>query len=157
MPRRLAGTGLQESREAIEALRIDMPPLPQSLAGLAESHERQYHTMVNLNVSGDPRPLAADANLALIRAAGEALANARKHAQTAPVVMTLDYGPGQTTLTVCNDIARSPAAGRPSGSFGGLYGGYGLAGMRERLLLIGGTLTAGPAGTSWTVRAQVPK
>jgi hypothetical protein len=29
--------------------------------------------------------------------------------------------------------------------------------MRERLLLIRGTLSAGPNGNSWTVRARVPR
>jgi hypothetical protein len=35
-------------------------------------------------------------------------------------------------------------------------GGYGLAGMRERLRLVGGSLTAGPLAGGWTVRAEVP-
>ncbi|MDA8301673.1 MAG: hypothetical protein M0005_09020 [Actinomycetota bacterium] len=36
--------------------------------------------------------------------------------------------------------------------------GYGLAGMRERLLLIGGSLLAGPdGGDKWVVTAQVPQ
>jgi hypothetical protein len=35
-------------------------------------------------------------------------------------------------------------------------GGYGLTGVRERLLLLGGTLSAGPAGDRWAVVAQVP-
>ena len=36
-------------------------------------------------------------------------------------------------------------------------GGYGLMGLRERLLLLGGTLTAGPRGGQWIVTAQVPR
>ncbi len=36
-------------------------------------------------------------------------------------------------------------------------GGYGLMGMRERLLLLGGTLTAGPRDGQWIVTAQVPR
>ena len=35
--------------------------------------------------------------------------------------------------------------------------GYGLVGMRERLLLLGGTLTAGPHDGQWIVTAQVPR
>ena len=35
--------------------------------------------------------------------------------------------------------------------------GYGLMGLRERLLLLGGTLTAGPRGGHWIVTAQVPQ
>ena len=36
-------------------------------------------------------------------------------------------------------------------------GGYGLMGLQERLLLLGGTLTAGPRGGQWIVTAQVPR
>ena len=36
-------------------------------------------------------------------------------------------------------------------------GGYGLVGMRERLLLINGTLTTGSDQRCWTVTAQVPQ
>jgi signal transduction histidine kinase len=36
-------------------------------------------------------------------------------------------------------------------------GGFGLAGIAERLLLLKGTLSAGPDGGDWIVRAQVPQ
>jgi signal transduction histidine kinase len=36
-------------------------------------------------------------------------------------------------------------------------GRYGLAGMRERLLLLHGSLTAGRDGGSWVVEARVPQ
>ena len=34
--------------------------------------------------------------------------------------------------------------------------GFGLTGMRGRLALVGGTLTAGPDGGDWLVVAEVP-
>jgi hypothetical protein len=36
-------------------------------------------------------------------------------------------------------------------------GGYGLAGPRERLLLLRGTLSAGRRGGDWVVEATVPR
>jgi signal transduction histidine kinase len=36
-------------------------------------------------------------------------------------------------------------------------GGYGLAGMRERLLLLDGALSAGQKGSDWVVEATVPQ
>ena len=51
----------------------------------------------------------------------------------------------------------------PSGSpgpgiaFATVNGGYGLTGMRERLLLISGSLTAACGDGHWTVTAQVPR
>jgi signal transduction histidine kinase len=62
--------------------------------------------------------------------------------------MNLGYTPREVTLTISN-----PAPEHGDGDRGS---GYGLAGMRERLQLTGGTLTAGRAGGQWTVRAQVP-
>ena len=146
--RRLAASGLEETRRAIEALRTDAPPLPETLASLAESHRRLSGSPVDLAVSGAARPLSPDANLALIRTAGEALVNAAKHAPHSAVSIGLDYRPEETTMTVENLAHPTPAAAAAAsasavsanGHGGGASGGYGLAGMRERLLLIGGTL-----------------
>jgi signal transduction histidine kinase len=57
------------------------------------------------------------------------------------------------TLTITNPLGTAEAGG-----FATVDGGYGLTGMRERLLLLGGTLAAGAAdGQHWTVTAQVPR
>jgi len=150
--RRLADDGLSETRQAIHALRTDTPPLPGGLASLAGSHEQHYHHPVALSVTGQACPVRPGANVALIRAAREALTNAVRHAPGTAVTMNLDYAPGQVTLTIANP-AQSPGRGAAAVGSGS---GYGLAGMRERLQLSGGTLTAGPNGGQWIVRAQVP-
>ncbi len=150
----LADDGLSETRQAIHALRTDTPPLPGGLASLAGSHEQHYRRPVALSISGRARPIRPDANVALIRAAREALTNAARHAPGTAVTMHLDYASWQLTLTISNP-ARFPAAAVGCGEDGSMSG-YGLAGMRERLQLTGGTLTAGPAGGHWIVRAQVP-
>jgi signal transduction histidine kinase len=155
--RRLAASGLEETRRAIEALRTDTPPLPQSLTSLVEAHIDQHRTPVEITVTGAARALSADANLALIRIAHEALANAAKHAPSAPITIALDYGPDRTTVTVTDNPTPSRTGRAPDVSAPGGSGGYGLAGMRERLLLIGGTLNAGPSDRGWTVRAQIPR
>jgi signal transduction histidine kinase len=51
----------------------------------------------------------------------------------------------------------TPGSPGPGTAFGTVNGGYGLTGMRERLLLIGGSLTAVPGDGRWTVTAQVPR
>jgi signal transduction histidine kinase len=154
--RRLAASGLEETRHAIEALRVDTPPLPTSLAGLAESHSAMHGTAVDLTIFGEVRPLDADTNLALYRIAQEALVNAAKHAPSASVLLRLDYQPDRTNVTVTTAPDATAIATAPMTATGGVSGGYGLAGMRERLLLIGGTLTAGPEGRGWTVQAEIP-
>jgi signal transduction histidine kinase len=152
--RRAATDGLNETRRALHALRADTPPLPDALADLGANHQRHYAARVDLDVTGQPRALPADASLALTRTAQEALVNTAKHAPHQPVRVTLSYQDGCTTLTVANPL-RAAAAGRPA--LETVNGGYGLAGMRERLLLLNGSLSAGPDHGNWVVTAQVPQ
>jgi signal transduction histidine kinase len=154
--RRLSDDGLTDSRRAIHALRTDTPPLPDSLASLADGHEYGNRSGVDLAITGDIRPLPPDANVALLRTAQEALTNAAKHAPGALLVIRLEYNPNETTLTISNTVLR-PDRTQPQPGAPGVNGGYGLAGMRERLLLIDGALTAGPTDGGWTVRARVPR
>lgn len=151
---RLAGEGLDETRRAVHALRSDLPPLPDALAVMVGNYG-----LARLELGGPVRPLPAAASLALIRTAQEALVNARKHAPGLPVSLRLRYDPGQVNLTVRDGAgpALPSQPGPPQEPAGaGVGGGYGLAGMRERLRLAGGSLTAGPVEGGWVVRAEVP-
>jgi signal transduction histidine kinase len=176
---RLATDGLAETRRAVHALRGQTPPLPEGLAELGADHQRQHSTQVTVTVTGEPRPLPPDAGLALTRTAQEALVNTAKHAPQQPVGITLDYAKTGTTLTVTSSLApvngntangntangHAPNGNTVNGNTvngGGpglatVNGGYGLAGIAERLLLLKGTLSAGPHGGDWIVRAQVPQ
>jgi signal transduction histidine kinase len=154
--RRLSDDGLTDSRRAIHALRTDTPPLPDSLANLVDNHEYENRAPVDLAITGDIRPLRPDANVALLRTAQEALTNAAKHARGALLVVRLDYKASETILTISNSMRRSDRA-KPCPDAPGPSGGYGLAGMRERLLLIDGSLAAGPNEDGWAVRARVPR
>lgn len=110
-----------------------------------------------LTVSGASRPLAADMQLALLRVCQEAIANARKHAECSSVEVRLDFGEREVILAVSDDGRgfdhASVAEGRrPSG-------GFGLAGMVERLQQLGGRLDirGGPGHTpGTTIVATVP-
>jgi signal transduction histidine kinase len=152
--RRMATNGLNETRQALHALHAGTPPLPEALAGLSSDHQRRYRAPVSFEVTGAPRPLSADAGLALTRTAQESLVNTAKHAPHQPVEVRLDYHEGRTALTVV-----SPLPGHADGHpvLETVNGGYGLTGMRERLLLINGSLQAGPHEGNWIVTAQVPQ
>jgi signal transduction histidine kinase len=146
-----AREGLEEARRAVAALRSDTPPLRESLDGLLESHRRQGNA-VELVVEGTTRELSPEASLALMRTVQEALTNARRHAPGSTVHARLIYAAASTSVIVTNDAAESQtiAVGATP------TGGYGLAGMRERLELAGGRLAAGPGPEGWTVSAEVP-
>jgi signal transduction histidine kinase len=149
--RRTAREGLEEARRAVAALRSDAPPLAESLAGLLESH-REQGSRGELILEGEPRALQPEASLALMRTVQEALTNARRHAPGSEVLVALRYDAASTRVTVTNDgAAEGPAVAEAPPA-----GGYGLAGMRERLELAGGRMAAGPTPEGWTVSAEVP-
>jgi signal transduction histidine kinase len=153
---RMADDGLTETRSAIQALRGQTPPLPEGLAELGAEHGLRHGTAVSFTTSGEHRPLPADAQVAITRTAAEALVNSAKHAPGQPIEIRLDYRGGATALTVRNHLGDGATSGRGT-RFATANGRYGLAGMRERLLLLDGTLTAGPDGNDWAVVATVPR
>ncbi|MQY20081.1 sensor histidine kinase [Nocardia macrotermitis] len=155
---RLARDGLTEARGAVAALREDVPPLPEAVRGLVEGYRRDRRMSVDCLVDGDPRAVRSDAVVSLLRTAREALTNAAKHAPGAAVTVALSFAPERVRLSVRNPIvlADTGSAEPPRAHDEG--GGYGLTGMRERVALVGGTLSAGPGrdGRDWVVTAEVP-
>jgi signal transduction histidine kinase len=144
--RRLVEEGLTETRRAVRALRTDAPPLPDALAALLDDRPGA------LSVSGVPYPLEPAAGLTLLRVAQEAVTNAAKHADGNPATIALEYTDVGVELRVQNALPDAVAVERPDSA-----GGYGLAGMHERLRLIDGELHAGPVGDRWVVRARVTR
>lgn len=145
--RLLAVDGLVETRKAVQALRDEPGALRAQLATLASA------TGAALTVTGHERRLDPDVELALYRAAQEALSNVRKHAPGAAVTLRLDYGPTATALVVENGRR---ADGNPPSPLTATGGGFGLRGMRERIELLGGEVSAAAQDSGWTVRATVP-
>jgi signal transduction histidine kinase len=101
-------------------------------------------------VSRPPQPRART------RTAQEALVNTAKHAPRQPVEMHLDYAGTDTNLTVRNHLGSDPHSHHEA-HLATANCRYGLAGMCERLLLLNGTLSAGPDGDDWVVVAKVPQ
>ena len=153
---RMATDGLGETRRAVHALRGETLPLPEGLAELSAAHQRRHGARVTFEVSGAPRPLPPDAGLAITRTAQEALVNTAKHAPHQPVQLSLDYGEASTSLTVVNHLAEN-GHGSDGAGLATVNGRYGLTGLRERLLLLDGTLSAGRTGADWVVVAEVPQ
>jgi signal transduction histidine kinase len=156
----LARSGLEETRRAVGALRGDAMPGPEQLAALAEDFERDTGIPCRCEVSGQARPLAAEAGLAVYRTAQEALSNVRKHAAgAAEVVLRLRWSAGAAELTVADRVAGGMAQGngsRGAASLAGTGGGYGLTGIRERAELLGGSLDAGPRDGGFAVCLRLP-
>jgi len=146
--RGLAVQGLDETRQAVHALRDEPVELAEQLGALASREGAE------LTVRGQPRRLPPEAGVALYRAAQEALTNARKHAPGAPVTIDLEFAPAGTTLVVTNG---SRPAGVATTELKNTGGGFGLQGMRERIELLDGQVHAEPSAKGWTVRVAVPR
>jgi signal transduction histidine kinase len=142
--RGMARDGLAETRQALSALRGEMTPLEDFLTELVSAADG-----AEVTVTGERRPLPAEASQAVRRVAQEALTNVRKHAYGARVNVRLDYSEHEVTLDVRD------SGGRP-GELDGAGGGYGLLGMRERAELLGGSLDAGPGEEGFVVTLKVP-
>ena len=92
---------------------------------------------VSVATDGTPRRLSPLVELTAFRIVQEALTNVTRHAVRPVVTVSLAYGEDAFSVRVVNTSARpAPAA----------TGGYGLIGMRERALTVGGSVRAGPAG-----------
>jgi len=154
----LVRSGLTEVQRTVGDLREDALPLVETLRSLLASASDAG----TLTVDGPPRELPVRLAQVIVRCAQEALTNAHKYAPGAPVRMRLGYlgsaeqQAGETVFEVVNSAP--PTGSRP---LAGAGSGMGLVGMRERLDLVGGTVTAGPivdgddAG-GWQVRVVIP-
>jgi len=131
----------------------DSSALREPQPGLAQVPEliervRAAGLPVTLTVEGPAPRLAPGVDLAAYRIAQEALTNALKHAQ-APTSVRICFRDNEVKLEVLDD--GSDVTGSGPG------GGHGLVGMRERVLLYGGTLEVGPRpDRGYRVAAMLP-
>lgn len=151
---RQAEEALAEVRRSVGALREPRPAVPLSEALRALADETSAAGVpTSLGVSGAARPLSADAEESLYRAAQEGLTNVRKHAGATRAELRLDYtGAAAVRLEVRDDGAGlDPAAGAAAAA------GYGLLGVRERAALAGGRMSIESApGRGSTLSVEVP-
>ncbi len=104
---------------------------------------------VEFTEKGTPPESTGSADLVAYRVVQEALTNALKHARGSATAVAVHHGAGEITVEV------STAAAAPSPSPGG--SGRGLAGLRERVDVLGGEFSAGGGtGGGFVVRARIP-
>jgi signal transduction histidine kinase len=150
--RETARTALADMRRVLDALRsdeqVELSPEPGlARAGALLEQARASGLEVELRIEGDPVPLPPPLDLAAYRVLQEGLTNVRKHAAARRVEVVLRYGPDAIGVEVTDD-------GDGSGSGGGT--GRGLAGIRERVALLGGEFVAGPRARGFALRVTLP-
>ncbi|WP_433521237.1 sensor histidine kinase [Nocardia pseudovaccinii] len=146
----LAGTtsaALRELKATVGLLREDDSDAPlEPTPGLAQlpelltSFERTGLTL-SLSITGVPRPLSPGADLTAYRIIQEALTNVTKHAGSAAATVRLDYSRLLLTISIADDggTLSEPDHGEQDSD----SQGYGLIGMNERAVSVGGHLHAG--------------
>ena len=121
---------------------------------------RAAGTPVAIAVSLPPEPLPPGVDLAAYRVVQEALTNTIKHAPGADASVTIGHTDDCLEIEVidtgaAHDAPSTGANGTGAGTGGG--NGRGLIGLRERLTVYGGELTAGPTlAGGYRIRARVP-
>jgi signal transduction histidine kinase len=135
-------TALAEMRRLLGAMRRDgedpeLAPQP-GLGGLDSLVDEvgRAGLPVRLNVEGEPSPLPGAIDLSAYRIIQEGLTNALKHARASHADVVVRYGPDELHIDVRDD-------GEGSSTSDGL--GHGLVGIRERVKIFGGEMTAGNA------------
>ncbi|MFE7505314.1 sensor histidine kinase [Promicromonospora sp. NPDC057488] len=137
----LSRDGLVEARRTVHAVRPQVlaeARLPEALDDITARWALENTADATLTTTGDARPLHAEIEAALLRTAQESLANVAKHARATRVVLTLSYMEDLVTLDVRDDgVGFRPHEVGDHVSDGG---GFGLAGMRQRVQRLAGRL-----------------
>ncbi|MBV1894316.1 MAG: sensor histidine kinase [Ilumatobacteraceae bacterium] len=150
---------LTELRRMLGALRNDdnTPTSRSPQPGLADLAEAVAHSTAaglptELMITGTQRTLPAGIELTAYRIVQESLTNTRKHAgQSATADVHLCYSETGLTLEITDNGAGAMSKLATTGT------GNGLVGMRERVEIYGGELSADPQpGGGFTVRATLP-
>ncbi len=131
---------------------------------------RQAGIAVDLRIEGRPGKLPPGVDLTAYRIVQEALTNTVKHSGAGEAVVTVSYEPGYVTVSVTDTgnaavavtLGRTASRARPgspdgAGARPAVSGGFGLAGIAERVASCGGSLTVGPGDAGgFAVTARLP-
>jgi signal transduction histidine kinase len=151
---RAGRTALAEMRRLLAAMRregddVEFAPQP-GLDGL-DALLREIGRAglpVELHVDGDPVPLPRGIDLSAYRIVQEGLTNTLKHAGASDADVTVRYRPDELEIEIRDN-------GRGTATTDGL--GHGLVGIRERVKLYGGEMTAGTAtGGGFVLSTRLP-
>jgi signal transduction histidine kinase len=151
---RAGRTALAEMRRLLGAMRrdgdgLELTPQP-GLDGLDSLLDEigRAGLPVELHVDGERFPLPRAIDLSAYRIVQEGLTNALKHARASNADVTLRYAPDELEIEVRDDGDGGAKSDGP---------GYGLVGVRERVKIYGGEMSAGAAtGGGFILSTRLP-
>jgi signal transduction histidine kinase len=152
-----AREALGDVRLLLAQLRHDEPAGPQPMLSDIDRllvQLRDAGLTIDFHQTGQAIPLGAGRQLAVYRIVQEALTNALRHGdRTRPVFVRFDWSAQELGVSVDSAVAPDAAPNTPAGA---AHPGHGLAGMRERAALAGGSFTAEARDDRFVVRATLP-
>jgi signal transduction histidine kinase len=136
---------------------LDELGLSSALRWLADGLRARSGLELRLQLPEGVEGVAPEEELALFRVAQEALTNVQRHSSSPWVAIRLRAQPTSIVLEI-EDAGRGIPSGQTSDpESSGRFTGVGVAGMRERIRQLGGTLTVESTAAGGTlVRACVP-
>lgn len=142
-------------RRTVASLRKDGAPVraPHRIADLESAiqpaRQAGLEVTTHVHLRSPPSPTV---DAAVYRMVQESITNIVRHTQATRADIDIHEHDGKVKVAIVNDGPRSPRSVR----FDSADGGNGIAGMRERAHLLGGSFSAGPEGAGFAVRASIP-
>ena len=153
--RQTARDNIAQARRVVQDLRpepLEEDPLPVAIQQTVQKWSDSCGIAAAAHITGAITPLHPEAEVTLLRATQEALANIRKHAQASEVTVTLSYMGDMVLLDVQDN-----GVGLNGSAAAAHAGGYGLIAMRERVAQLHGTLLIeSEPGEGTTLVIQLP-
>ncbi|MCF0095639.1 sensor histidine kinase [Micromonospora sp. MH99] len=156
--RQAAVDNLAEARRFVAALAppaLDDTTLAGALEQLCATTSARHRLTARFHLTGEPRPLPAAHETALLRIAQSALANTVRHAEATHADLTLSYLGDHVAVDITDDGSGFDPDQLPAPQ--AHDGGFGLAAMRTRVVSLGGTLDVDSApGHGTALAARLP-
>jgi two-component system, NarL family, sensor histidine kinase UhpB len=157
--RQIVGSALREMQRLARGLRpavLDELGLAPALEAYAADYARSHGIEVDVQAPGLVAPrLPGAVETALYRIVQEALTNVARHAAATTVKVVIRRGPSEVEVSVADD-GRGMVPDLAEGT-SATTGHFGLAAMRERATLLGGTFTfTSNPGAGMTITVRLP-
>jgi PAS domain S-box-containing protein len=135
---------------------LDELGLSSALRWLADGLRARSGLEIRLELPERLHGVPPEEELALFRVAQEALTNVQRHSSSPWVALRLRAEPGSLVLEIEDAGRGMPAAEAGDPESSGRFAGVGVAGMRERIRQLGGTLDVESTAAGTLVRACIP-
>jgi signal transduction histidine kinase len=135
---------------------LDDRGLASAVRWYVEGYSRRSRVRVHLDLPGEVTRLPREIETALFRVVQESLSNVYRHSGSRVARVRLEQGPAELKLEISDEGRRIPSGGVPKLRQGVTGPGVGVAGMRERVVQLGGRFEVHSGQRGTTVRVTLP-